>query len=390
MSDAVTFVERWKEFDPSAVGMRCNIEQYRMLRRCSDAGDPTEWNDWRAANPDAHVRLCGAGLSRLDLRGANLRYAELQAADLSGAMLQGTDLRYGLLSRADLSGALMDRAVLLGAHLDRANLLLAQLRRANLLMAHLERAQIVDAHLEGADLRAAHLEGAELGWTDLRGARASSAFVDGETRIWGCWVDRATDFGGVGLDAANVDPGLKQTLRDNTRELQWRKWCRERRYSEHPWYRGIAERAGGRIVGWFWWVSDYGRSTIRILKTFFVLAAAFGLVYYTAGLLDSLGVWGRFDGRLITNLFVIDGRPVAWWLVPFRALSYGVVTMVKLGFSGMRANPANVLGHVMVATQVFLGYVLLGALVTRFAILFSGEGPAENLSPTWEPDEPTP
>jgi hypothetical protein len=32
--------------------------------------------------------------------------------------------------------------------------------------------------------------------------------------------------------------------------------------------------------------------------------------------------------------------------------------------------------------QVILGYVLLGALVTRFAVLFSAGGPAGKFSPT--------
>ncbi|MFC1634026.1 hypothetical protein ACFL5Z_04230 [Planctomycetota bacterium] len=33
-------------------------------------------------------------------------------------------------------------------------------------------------------------------------------------------------------------------------------------------------------------------------------------------------------------------------------------------------------GHVLLALQVILGYVLLGALITRFAVLFTAGGPA--------------
>jgi len=33
-------------------------------------------------------------------------------------------------------------------------------------------------------------------------------------------------------------------------------------------------------------------------------------------------------------------------------------------------------GHALLALQVILGYVLLGALVTRFAVLFTAGGPA--------------
>ena len=34
------------------------------------------------------------------------------------------------------------------------------------------------------------------------------------------------------------------------------------------------------------------------------------------------------------------------------------------------------LGHLLLTIQVILGYVLLGALVTRFAVLFTAGGPA--------------
>ena len=36
----------------------------------------------------------------------------------------------------------------------------------------------------------------------------------------------------------------------------------------------------------------------------------------------------------------------------------------------------SILGHILLTFQVILGYVLLGALVTRFAVLFTAGGPA--------------
>ena len=55
-------------------------EQLEMLKRCSKAGDMTEWNEWREEYPYTEVRLGGANLSEVNLSGANLR-----AADLTGA-----------------------------------------------------------------------------------------------------------------------------------------------------------------------------------------------------------------------------------------------------------------------------------------------------------------
>ena len=44
------------------------------------------------------------------------------------------------------------------------------------------------------------------------------------------------------------------------------------------------------------------------------------------------------------------------------------------------AGKGSIAGHVMLALQVILGYVLLRALVTRFAVLFTAGGPAGKFS----------
>jgi hypothetical protein len=63
-----------------------------------------------------------------------------------------------------------------------------------------------------------------------------------------------------------------------------------------------------------------------------------------------------------------------------RAVYFSVVTQTTLGFGDMYANAQKVWGHVFLSLQVILGYVLLGALVTRFAVLFTAGGPAGKFS----------
>ncbi len=46
----------------------------------------------------------------------------------------------------------------------------------------------------------------------------------------------------------------------------------------------------------------------------------------------------------------------------------------------MYANAQSIWGHVLLTVQVIFGYVLLGALVTRFAVLFTAGGPAGKFS----------
>jgi len=50
--------------------------------------------------------------------------------------------------------------------------------------------------------------------------------------------------------------------------------------------------------------------------------------------------------------------------------------MTTLGFGDMHANCQSFWGHLLLTVRVILGYVLLGALITRFAVLFTAGGPA--------------
>ena len=105
-------------------------------------------------------------------------------------------------------------------------------------------------------------------------------------------------------------------------------------------------------------MSDYGLSTGRIVATFFILAFVFAVVYR---------LWPSF---VIVNEVVGDIR--GFW----HALYFSVVTMTTLGFGDIAANPDSWGGQTLLMFQVILGYVLLGALVTRFAVLFTAGGPA--------------
>lgn len=50
--------------------------------------------------------------------------------------------------------------------------------------------------------------------------------------------------------------------------------------------------------------------------------------------------------------------------------------MTTLGFGDVYAAPTSAVGQFLLSLQVVLGYILLGALVTRFAMLFSAGGPS--------------
>jgi hypothetical protein len=302
---------------------RLDDDQLAMLLRCSEARDMTEWNAHREANPEEQVYLEGAML-----RGAYLRGANFDGAHLAGVILWSADLGEAQFVETDLRGA-----TLWGAHLERA-----MLRRTN---------------LQGAFMGTVCLNGARVLFAQLQGADCSYAVVDGETLILECDVDRATDFTGVSLETARFSPGLKQTLEYNIRRLWWRDW-----YGTGAWWKTPLKRAFAQP---FWWLSDYGRSTGRILASFFMFSLVFASIYWTYPSMLLVEDTGRLES-------------------PMHAFYFSVVTMTTLGFGDVHANPVSEWGQVILMIQVLLGYTLLGALVCRLGVLFVAHGPASGFT----------
>lgn len=203
----------------------------------------------------------------------------------------------------------------------------------------------------------------------LQGGDFSMAIVDGSTLIWGCKVDTETNFRGVGLENARIEPETKQLLEYNIRRKSWENW-----YVDH--------RRLTWLVKPFWEISDYGLSTKQVIRTFFQFALIFAALYFALGAVDYHFLRVKNCPGIVSDLFVLEDtqEAVPESLVPFRALYFSIVTMTTLGFGDMYANAHSfgrgLAGHILLSIQVILGYVLLAALVTRFAVLFTAGGPA--------------
>ncbi len=345
--------------DSREAELRCDLQQLDLLKKCSEKGNTTEWNKWREKNPKEEIWLQGAKLRGIRLGGANLNHAHLEGARLIFAHLKGARLFYAHLEGAFLQDAHLEGANLIYAHLERANLKQAHLQAAELTHAHLKGTDLWRAQLEGADLAHAHLEGANLYKAGLRGANFRMSIVDGSTLVWECGTDRETDFRGVGLDSCRIDEGTKYLLEYNKRRLNWEDWYMGE--SRKKWLRKMHQLLTFP-VRLFWCVSDYGRSTIRVLTVFFALAIVFAFAYWQMP--DCVMVNGQVGG-------------LASFL---HALYFSIVTMTTLGFGDIAADPQSPCGQVLLMLEVFCGYFLLGAIVTRLSILFTAGGPAGRFS----------
>ncbi|HUW19794.1 MAG TPA: pentapeptide repeat-containing protein [Sedimentisphaerales bacterium] len=314
--------------------------------------------------------MAGAYVRRANLKGAKLEGSHAERADMLQARLEGAKLEDAHFQGTDLGNSYLEGAMMARAHLEDANLSGAHLEGADLTRAHLEHANLMYSHLRDAVVKYTHLERAFFVEAHLEGAHFEQAIVDGSTLLWHCHVDRHSDFRGVGLEGIRIDPGTKQLLEYNVRRMNWEAW-----YGGQPGFvRWLVKR--------FWRISDYGLSTIRIIKTFFKWTLLFAVIYYAWGFVDYYFVGIKDHPGIVSELFVLEGggEAVSVYLVPFRAVYFSIVTMTTLGFGDMYANAhgffRGLFGNVLLALQVILGYVLLGALVTRVAVLFTAGGPA--------------
>lgn len=313
----------------------CNPDQLAVLKRCSIAKDMTEWKVWREKTPDVGIWL----------QGAKLRSAHLEGADLHGAHLEMALLRFAHLEDANLHGALLMETALQGASLKCTDLGCADMEGAHLNCANMKRARMEWTNLKGVHLEDAYLEGASF----------VNAYLDSKTTLHGCQIDKQTNFSGANLDVALVDPGMHQSLQYNIRRLRWRK--------EWSWKTFYRPRSLGAV---FWWMMDYGYSTTRIVFLFVLFSLLFANLYQS---------WPKMIDDSNTGIIVS---------VPLRHLYFSVVTMTTLGFGDIAAAKGSVAGHFFIMGQVILGYLILGALITRFGVVFQADGPPVGLKKTVE------
>ncbi|TKJ33848.1 MAG: hypothetical protein CEE38_19695 [Planctomycetes bacterium B3_Pla] len=322
-----------RRYDPKLLkkGLRCDLNQYEMLRRCSDRKDMTEWNKWRESHPNIDVWLQGKDFSNWYLKGAYFH---------KGQFVQGYD--YTSLGEV---------------HLENTFFREASLEDVRFIWSRLQNAKFANANLSNAKFEGAHIQGTNFYGTYLQDANFRTVLIDNETSFWDVKVNNKTDFLGVSLGNIRIHPKVKQLLEYNIRRKNWEEW-----YKEHSLLKWLVKS--------FWLISDYGISTKRIVFTFFGLALFFAVVYSNLAYL--------FPPGIVSNMEVEPHLPLWHYglLVFLRPIYFSVVTMTTLGFGDMYANAQSIWGHILLTMQVILGYVLLGALVTRFAVLFTAGGPA--------------
>ena len=268
------------------------------------------------------ANFTGAVLSDANLPGARLSGALLRGANLGGATLASANLSEANLRGAYLSGASFDRANLRGADLGIANLIGTSLVRTDLTLADLSGANLSRADLDDADLSGAKLVGANFSLANLSNTQLTDV-------VWRLHAMRGRYLGVRGLDSCFGNALFKRAAADqdflDTLEVH---------------LKGTRRMALFRV----WGVIDYGRSLLRVAGISIGLAGAYGAIY-----------------RIFPQILDYKDSANSW----FTPYYFSIVTYTTLGFGDVR--PATLLGEIIVASEVILGYTTLGLLLSVLA-----------------------
>jgi len=297
------------------------------------------------------VSLPGADLTGLQLSGADFTDADLSRADLAGATLFKAKCVHASLTGAnlegtELSGADLSRANLEDANVRNAGLGMAVLRDTRLFSAKLQEATLTQADLTGADLRCAELKGARIREADLTRANFTAADLR-EADLSLSSLDQAV-FNNADLRDSRLRAvsGFEtaEWLGADIRDINFAGAYRLRRHlvdENYLWEFRTSSKASAYTYTLWKVTSDCGRSGLRWGLWILLLILIFAGLYSTVG---------------------VDYGANPGWL---SSLYFSVVTMTTLGYGDIV--PVSSSARLLAMTQVALGYVFLGGLLSIFA-----------------------
>lgn len=371
MKDTFRKLKKTPDFDPNLPTIQQGL--LHLLLECSEKKDFSEWNDRRRAEPFTPIYLQCIDLSSRYFEKVNLDHAHLEGCKLRGANLKKASLINVFFNSCDMAEADMSGANLLGAHLDNVNLCNAKLMSigntyegwCNLVEATIKNSNLYEADLSGAKLIDCYLNDSDFTNATLKNTVFRACVVDAQTKFYCCKVNKNTDFSLVGLESARVSPELMPILKTNIRRIKWKSYCKE-----------ISPLIAFFIHS-FWWISDYGSSTSRVLKSFFCATLFFCILY---------ALTGSLAHNVLSGIAIPNAVPLSTFIIELlRCFCFALSTMVTLGFGEININPEyahkgwQAFALITVTLNLLVGYFLLAVLVTRLGILFQSLAPEQKM-----------
>ena len=339
-------MDKYEEYESDGKKYKFSPKQYEILKACSEKKDMTEWNLWRQKNN--HTQIC-----------------------LDGADFSPYKNNQGVYTHWDLRGGVFRNALFRGANFNKVLCC---------------RAYFIATQCQGTDFR----------YANFCETKFLGAAVNSDTRFTGCKIDDSTDFSNTNLNSLIIEPSKQAKLEQIIRRKGWKKWfyTKERnawnRFCMHqswlekepPLSRKVSIITvllcpHIKLLRLFWWISDYGYNTGRVLGLFFLSIALFASLY-----------------TIFPSMLALDKEPMPTTTMDIlfqytgvlhdrgdfvQMFAFATSTMVTLGFSNINVaiteTGPHFWGMVTVTSNLMAGYFMLAVLVTRLAILFQTMGP---------------
>lgn len=359
-------------------------EQYDILKSCSDSGSTKDWILYRRKNRKTPITLEGANfedfnLSKIDLKNANLKDASLCRSILKQTMFMNANLNSVKFDGANMSGAKFIAADMTHARMTSIIAIDTVFRFAKLQHSDFHEAVVNGSIFDRADLSNSVFHAADISKCSFKYSNLKStiiteskmlstefdvAIIDGTTLIWDCAFDLKTNFTGVGISDARIEPQLKSRFDTNIRRIWWIKNIKNRKEVLGS-FVNVLKTNPLKLISWiikageikfielFWWISDFGSSTQRLIKSVILVSFFFAGVYSLFPELTN----GEFGELELPLRFI-------------RALYFSIVTTTTVGFGDISANSGSIISHIVIISHLLAGYTLLGALIVRLGIVF--------------------
>ena len=304
--------------------------------------------------------------SYLDLQGLNFLGQDLSKLDLSGCNFTGAELSRCDLRDANCAGAIFDQATLFQAKLDGAEFLSASFQQANLSECSAKNTGFGQCNLEQANFSMSNLTGATFVSTKARRADFRNCKMAG-ARMMEADLHHAdfsqSDMGEVDLQQTNLDGTTfsKTSLRGvrlrNARNYTTAHWIdadirdvdfagaylvRRHIVDENFLHEFQNQSRTHRCIYWIWWVtSDCGRSALRWAGFCGVIIVIFGFIF------DSMGDQVEYPEGLARGF-------APWYFSAMLSCTSALGDVL----------PKSTLAQILVNTEVMIGYIGFGGLIT--------------------------
>jgi uncharacterized protein YjbI with pentapeptide repeats len=334
--------------------------------------------------------LSGEHDAKFDFSNCNIEESHFENALLTHVVFYKTMLSFVTFQGATLRGvtfAELDSEQVSFLHTEITDFLRTDksfLKNVTFKMSDFSFSKIECLEISHVDLNSSNMRNAVFELCEFSDVDCCWVKINNETFFIECGFDSLVNFNNTSL-ALIRDESVRSKLIYSSRRIKWSNYCSG--LNELPCTNLSYIKRGNNnssnydkhiyIFDLFWFFSDYGYSTKRILKSFLVASLFFAVIYWTMGAIDFLLLgnqdrcWGCVANLFQSHEYVFVFSPFSLHGI-LRTLYFSIVTMTTLGFGDIYADPNSLLGYALLSGQVIMGYVLLGVLITRVSVLFTG------------------